>query len=57
VSRRGGRVSGQLHPRNLDLSGLMGAARLEGPRLLVHALTGWLLLSHDAHVERPAHTG
>jgi hypothetical protein len=50
-------VSGQLDPRNLDVSGLMGAVRLEGPRPLVHALIGWLLLSHHAHVERPAPTG
>jgi hypothetical protein len=35
----------------------MGAVRLEGPRPLVHALIGWLLLSHHAHVERPAPTG
>lgn len=34
-----------------------GAVRLEGQRPLVHALPGWLLLSHYAHVERPAHAG
>ena len=35
----------------------MGAVRLEGPRPLVHALTGWRLLSHSARGERPTHTG
>ena len=34
-----------------------GTVRLEGPRPLVQALPGWLLLSHFAHVERPATTG
>jgi DNA-binding HxlR family transcriptional regulator len=34
-----------------------GAVRLEGPRALVQAFPGWLLLSHFAHVERPAHAG
>jgi len=34
-----------------------GGVRLEGPRPLVQALPGWLLLSHYAHVARPAHTG
>jgi hypothetical protein len=34
-----------------------GAVRLEGPRPLVHALPGWLLLSHYAGVERPAPAG
>jgi len=29
-----------------------GSVRLEGPRPLVQALPGWLLLSHFAHVER-----
>src|SRR5918996_1343799 len=29
-----------------------GAVRLEGPRALVQALPGWLLLSHYAHVAR-----
>lgn len=57
MSRRGGRVSGQLDPSNLDPSGLMGAVRLEGPCPLMHALTGWLLLSHSARGERPTHTG
>jgi DNA-binding HxlR family transcriptional regulator len=32
-----------------------GAVRLEGAHPLVQALPGWLLLSHFAHVERPAH--
>jgi DNA-binding HxlR family transcriptional regulator len=31
-----------------------GSVRLEGPRPLVQALPGWLLLSHFAHVERSA---
>jgi len=34
-----------------------GAVRLEGPRPLVQALPGWLMLSHYAHVERPVHAG
>lgn len=34
-----------------------GAVRLQGPRPLVHALPGWLLLSHYAHVARPAPAG
>jgi hypothetical protein len=34
-----------------------GSVRLEGPRPLVQALPGWLLLSHFAHVERPATAG
>jgi DNA-binding HxlR family transcriptional regulator len=34
-----------------------GAVRVEGPRALVQAFPGWLLLSHFAHVERPAHAG
>jgi len=34
-----------------------GAVRLEGRRPLVQALPGWLLLSHYAHVPRPAHAG
>jgi DNA-binding HxlR family transcriptional regulator len=34
-----------------------GAVRLEGPRALVQALPGWLLLSHYAHVARPARAG
>jgi DNA-binding HxlR family transcriptional regulator len=34
-----------------------GAVRVEGPRTLVHALPGWLLLSHYAHVARPARAG
>lgn len=31
-----------------------GGLRVEGPRDLVRALPSWLLLSHFAHVERPA---
>jgi len=31
-----------------------GGLRLEGPRDLVRAFPSWLLLSHFAHVERPA---
>jgi DNA-binding HxlR family transcriptional regulator len=34
-----------------------GAVRLEGPRALVQALPGWLLLSHYADVPRPARAG
>jgi DNA-binding HxlR family transcriptional regulator len=34
-----------------------GGLRLEGPRELVRAFPTWLLLSHFAHVERPARTG
>ena len=34
-----------------------GTVRVEGPRALVQALPGWLLLSHYAHVERPTRTG
>ena len=34
-----------------------GAVRLEGPRPLVQALPGWLLLSHYARVGRPTHAG
>jgi hypothetical protein len=34
-----------------------GNVRLEGPRSLVQALPGWFLLSHYAHVERPATAG
>ena len=34
-----------------------GNLRVEGPRPLVQALPGWLLLSHYAHVERPAPAG
>jgi DNA-binding HxlR family transcriptional regulator len=34
-----------------------GTVRLEGPRPLVQALPGWLLLSHYAHVARPATAG
>jgi DNA-binding HxlR family transcriptional regulator len=34
-----------------------GGLRLEGPRALVRAFPGWLLLSHFANVLRPAHTG
>jgi DNA-binding HxlR family transcriptional regulator len=34
-----------------------GTVRVEGPRTLVQALPGWLLLSHYAHVERPARMG
>jgi DNA-binding HxlR family transcriptional regulator len=32
-----------------------GAVRLEGPRALVQALPGWLLLSHYVHAVRPVH--
>ncbi|MEX2221183.1 MAG: hypothetical protein WEG40_05225, partial [Candidatus Rokuibacteriota bacterium] len=32
-----------------------GGLRVEGPRDLVRAFPTWLLLSHFAHVERPAH--
>jgi len=31
-----------------------GGLRVEGPRDLVRAFPAWLLLSHFAHVERPA---
>jgi hypothetical protein len=34
-----------------------GGLRLEGPRDLVRAFPTWLLLSHFAHVERPARVG
>jgi DNA-binding HxlR family transcriptional regulator len=34
-----------------------GGLRLEGPRDLVRAFPTWLLLSHFAHVERPAAVG
>jgi DNA-binding HxlR family transcriptional regulator len=34
-----------------------GGLRLEGPRELVQAFPSWLLLSHFAHVERPARAG
>ena len=34
-----------------------GGLRLEGPRGLVRAFPSWLLLSHFAHVERPARAG
>jgi DNA-binding HxlR family transcriptional regulator len=34
-----------------------GGLRLEGPRDLVRAFPTWLLLSHFAHVERPARAG
>ena len=34
-----------------------GAVRVEGPRALVQAFPAWLLLSHFAHVARPAHAG
>jgi DNA-binding HxlR family transcriptional regulator len=34
-----------------------GAVRLEGPRPLVQALPGWLLLSHYARLGRPTHAG
>lgn len=34
-----------------------GGVRVEGRRELVQAFPGWLLLSHFAHVERPAHAG
>jgi DNA-binding HxlR family transcriptional regulator len=34
-----------------------GGLEVEGPRELVHAFPTWLLLSHFAHVERPARTG
>jgi hypothetical protein len=34
-----------------------GGLRLEGPRGLIRAFPTWLLLSHFAHVERPARTG
>jgi DNA-binding HxlR family transcriptional regulator len=34
-----------------------GGLRLEGPRALVRAFPGWLLLSHFASVLRPAHAG
>ena len=34
-----------------------GTMRLDGPRPLVQALPGWLLLSHYAHVARPAPAG
>jgi DNA-binding HxlR family transcriptional regulator len=34
-----------------------GRVRLDGPRALVQAFPGWLLLSHYAHVDRPAHAG
>ena len=34
-----------------------GGIRVEGRRELVQAFPGWLLLSHFAHVARPAHAG
>ena len=34
-----------------------GGLRLDGPRDLVRAFPWWLLLSHFAHVERPARVG
>jgi hypothetical protein len=34
-----------------------GGLQLEGPRDLVRAFPSWLLLSHFAHVERPARAG
>jgi len=34
-----------------------GRVRLDGPRALVQAFPGWLLLSHYAHVDRPVHAG
>ena len=34
-----------------------GGLRIEGPRDLVRAFPTWLLLSHFAHVERPARAG
>ncbi len=34
-----------------------GGLRMEGPADLVHAFPTWLLLSHFAHVERPASVG
>jgi DNA-binding HxlR family transcriptional regulator len=34
-----------------------GGLRVEGPRDLARAFPTWLLLSHFAHVERPAHAG
>ena len=34
-----------------------GSVRLDGPRDLVRAFPSWLLLSHFAHVERPARIG
>jgi hypothetical protein len=34
-----------------------GSVRLDGPRELVRAFPSWLLLSHFAHVERPARIG
>jgi DNA-binding HxlR family transcriptional regulator len=34
-----------------------GGVRLDGPRALVQAFPGWLLLSHYADVERPVHAG
>jgi hypothetical protein len=34
-----------------------GGLRVEGPRDLVRAFPTWLLLSHFAHVERPARAG
>lgn len=34
-----------------------GSVRLDGPRNLVRAFPSWLLLSHFAHVERPARIG
>jgi DNA-binding HxlR family transcriptional regulator len=34
-----------------------GGLRVEGPRDLVRAFPTWLLLSHFAHVERPARVG
>ena len=34
-----------------------GGLRVEGPRDLVRAFPTWLLLSHFAHVERPARIG
>lgn len=34
-----------------------GGLRLDGPRDLVRAFPSWLLLSHFAHVERPARVG
>jgi len=35
----------------------MGRVRVEGARPLVQALPAWLMRSHYAHVERPAHAG
>jgi len=34
-----------------------GGIKLEGPRALVQAFPGWLMLSHFAQVLQPAHAG